>query len=667
MLYLLRNSPPSMKAKIRHSLLLLFVPACLATATTQILKSPDGRIAVTVDLTHKIYYSVNFQAVSLLRPSPVSLELADGTVLGAQPVLVSAKPREQRGEFTLPWGQRTHIKDECNELELNFEGGYTVVFRAYNDGVAYRFRTTRPGEMIVRAEELQWNLTAGGQVWGTDYNTMAGSFEALYGKKAWADWKEGTYAYSPILIEHPAGPRMLLCDADLSDYPGLYLQKRGETNRYEIRGLFPKYPKATQPGGWCHFNSVVTATEDYIAKTKGTRDFPWRVTVIAASDRELLDSELVTKLARPAQVADTRWLQPGKAAWEWWNDWNLAGVNFKTGINNETYRHYIDFAAENKVPYLVVDEGWSDAYDMALPNPDLEIKAVVDYARSKGVKIILWCTWRTLTEQWDFAFARFTELGIAGIKVDFFDRDDQVAVASMEAIAKEAAARHLVVDYHGARPLPGFARTWPNAFNFEGVRGNEYNKFSKEPPHPAYNATLPFTRGLVATMDFTPGAMRNVLASDYVQSNSMPSTIGTRCHQLAMFVVYSAPLQMLCDSPSAYRQAPDYLQFLSAIPVTWDESRALESRVGQAAVIARRSGTTWYVGALGGAEARQLSLDLSFLGAGSHRATLVSDGVNADKLPTEYRFQSLAIDPGKPLEVSLAPGGGAVLKIETSR
>ena len=653
-----------MISSLLRFIVLLITFTLIIPAPAAGLKSPDGRIEVKVELTSKIYYSVNFGAIALLKPSPLALELGDGTILGARPVLKNTRQREQHGEIKLPWGKNKVLADVYNELELTFAGDFSVVFRAYNDGVAYRFRTTRPGDMIVRAEELQWNLAAGGQVWGTDYNTMAGSFEALYTKTRFADWKAGNYAYSPILIEHPEGPRILLCDADLSDYPGLYLQKRAETNRYEIRGLFPKYPKAAQPGGWCHFNSVVTATEDYIAKTKGTRDFPWRVTIIAASDRELLDSELVTKLARPAQVPDTSWLQPGKASWEWWNDWNLAGVSFKTGINNETYRHYIDFAAENKVAYLVVDEGWSDAYDTALPNPDLDIKGVVDYARGKGVKIILWCTWRTLVDQWDTAFAQFSALGIAGIKVDFFDRDDQVAIASMEAIAREAAARHLVVDYHGARPLPGFARTWPNAFNFEGVRGNEYNKFSKEPPHPAYNATLPFTRGLVATMDFTPGAMRNVLAADFVQSNSSPMTIGTRCQQLAMFVIYDAPLQMLCDSPSAYRQAPDYLNFLCGIPVTWDESHALESRVGEHVVIARRSGTTWYVGVLGGAGARKLSLDLSFLGAGTHRATLVSDGVNADKLPTDYRFQALNLEAGKPLEVSLAPGGGAVLKIE---
>ena len=645
----------------------LGAPLVASAAPASVLKSPDGRIELKVDLSSKIYYSVNFGGVALLKPSPLALELGDGTILGANPGLKDSQQREQRGEIQLPWGKNKVLADVYNEIELRFAGDFSVVFRAYNDGVAYRFRTTRTGEIIVRAEELQWNLTEGGQVWGTDYNTMAGSFEALYAKTAFADWKAGTYAYSPILIEHPEGPRVLLCDADLSDYPGLYLQKRGETNRSEIRGLFAKCPKATRPGGWCYFNNVVTATEDYIAKTKGTRDFPWRVTIIAASDRELLDSELVMKLGRPSQLADTTWLQPGHAAWEWWNDWNLAGETFKTGINTATYRRYIDFAAENKITYLVVDEGWSDAYDMALLNPDLDLKAVTDYARSKGVRIILWCTWRTLVEQWDSAFARFSALGIAGIKVDFFDRDDQVAVASVEAIAKEAAARHLVVDFHGCRPLAGLARAYPNVFNFEGVRGNEYNKFSKEPPHPAYNDTLPYTRGLVGTMDFTPGAMRNGLAADFVQSNSSPMTIGTRCHQLAMYVVYDAPLQMLCDSPSAYRQAPDFLSFLCGIPVTWDESRALESRVGEYAVIARRSGKTWYVGLLGGAKGHKLSLDLSFLGAGAHRVTLVGDGVNADRLPTDYRIQTLAQEGGKPFEVTLAPGGGAVLAIETGR
>jgi alpha-glucosidase len=656
-----------MSPKILLSLLMMALPSALIATPAHKLKSPDGRIEVTVDLSLKVYYSVSFQGVPLLRPSPLSMELGDGTVLGAKPSLVAAKTREQRGEFTLPWGRRAVVKDAYNELELKLDGGYAVIFRAYDDGVAYRFRTEKAGEIIVRSEELQWNLVAGGHVWGTDYNTMASSFEALYARKAWADWKEGTYAYSPILVEHPEGARMVLCDADLTDYPGLYLQKRGETNRFEVRGLFAKYPKTTQPGGWCHFNNVVTSTEDYIAKTKGTRDFPWRATIIAATDRELLDSELVMKLGRPSQVADTSWLKPGMAVWEWWNDWNLEGESFRTGINTATYRRYIDFGAENKIPYLVIDEGWSDAYDMALPNPDLDMKAVVEYARTKGVKLVLWCTWRTLVEQWDSAFARFSEWGIAGIKVDFFDRDDQVAIAGMEAIARECAARRLFVDFHGCRPVTSLARTYPNAFNFEGVRGNEYNKFSKEVPHPAYNATLPFTRGLMATMDFTPGAMRTVLPAEFAPSNSNTVAIGTRCHQLAMYVVYDAPLQMLCDSPSAYRKAPEFLKFLCGIPVTWDESRALDSRIGQHAVIARRSGRAWYVGALGGAEARKLGLDLSFLPAGKYRATLVADGVNADRLPTDTRIQELEIDPSKPVEIALAPGGGAVLRLEALR
>ena len=645
-------------------ILVLLASTLPSHAETQVLKSPDGRIVVNVDLSAKIYYAVNFGAIPVLKASPLSLELGDGTVLGAKPVLREARHREQRGNFTLPWGRRKVVADEFNELELSFEGAFAVVFRAYNDGVAYRFRTARNGELIVRAEELQWNLAAGGQTWATDYNTMAGSFEGLYVKKAFADWKAGSYAYSPVLIENPAGPRLLLCDADLSDYPGLYIQKAAETNRSELNGIFPKYPKSTHDAGWCHFNRAVSETQDYIAKTAGTRDFPWRVTVIAGSDRELLDSELVTKLARPSKVADTAWLQPGHASWEWWNDWNLEGESFRTGINTATYRRYIDFAAENKLPYLVVDEGWSSAYDMGIANPDLDLPAIAEYAHSKGVKLVLWCVWKTLVDQWDSAFARFSAWGIAGIKVDFLDRDDQEAIASIERITQEAATRHIFVDFHGCRPLPGFARTYPNAFNFEGVRGNEYNKFSKEPPHPAYNTTLPFTRGLIGTMDFTPGAMRNVLPGDFTPSNSSPMAIGTRCHQLAMYVIYDAPLQMLCDSPSAYRKVPDFLNFLSALPVTWDESRALESRTGDHVVIARRSGEKWYVAAMAGAEARQLPLDLGFLPAGRYRATLVADGINADRLPGDYRIQSVEVDPAKPFELTLAPGGGAVLLIE---
>lgn len=640
--------------------LLTIMPAAQAATLT----SPDGRITLRIDLSARIYYSVSRDSVPLLKPCPLGLELGDGTRLGAHPKLKDMHRREHRGEIGQPWGRHAVIADAYNEAELAFEGGFSVVFRAYDDGVAYRFRTRLPGEIVIRNEELQWNLAGPWDVWRTDYNTQASSFEALYTRTTFAEWKAGSYAYSPILIEHPTGPRLLLCDADLSGYPGLYLQKVGETNRHEIRGLFAKYPKTTADGGWCHFNHVVTSTEDYIARTRGTRDFPWRATLIAGSDRELLDSELVTKLARPSAITDTSWLQPGLAAWEWWNNWNLEGESFRTGINTETYRRYVDFAAEHNIPYLVIDEGWSDAYDMGLLNPALDIEAIVGYAREKGVKIVLWCVWKTLVDQWDMAFARFSELGIAGIKVDFFDRDDQVAIEGMEAIARECAARRLIVDFHGCRPVTGLARTYPNVFNFEGVRGCEYNKFSTEPPHPAYNATLPFTRGLVATMDYTPGAMRTVLPAEFVPSNSNPVAIGTRAHQAAMFVVYQAPLQMLCDSPSAYRRVPDLLAFIAATPMSWDESRALESRTSEYAAIARRRGGTWYVGVLGGAAGRTLHLDLAFLGPGTRQATLLADGVNADKLPTDYRIQKVELDPARPWAVTLAPGGGAVLRIE---
>ena len=552
------------------------------------------------------------------------MDLGKGTVIGDHPVLKDHSTQSQRRKIELPWGHNKLLDDSYNELELSFEGDYSVVFRAYDDGVAYRFRTTRTSEITVVSEEAQWNLTSACLVWGNDCNSMASSFESLYTRRPFADWKEGTYSYSPIMLEHPEGPRLLICDADLIDYPGLYLQKVGETSRFH-KGPVSALSRKVADGNWCHFDRIVTESESFIARTRGTRDFPWRVTIIAASDRDLLDSELVTRLARPCQIGDTKWLKPGHAAWDWWSDWNLEGVDFRTGINTETYRNYIDFASENRIPYLVVDEGWSSAYDLELLNPDLDLHGIVDYACQKGVKVVLWCTWKSLTDQWSTAFEQFTKLGIAGIKVDFFDRDDQLAMASVEAIAKEAASRHLVVDFHGCRPLPGLQRTYPNIFNFEGVRGNEYNKFSKEPPNPTYNTALPFTRGLVGTMDFTPGGMRNVAASGYAPNNSQPEVIGTRCHQLAMYVVYDAPLQMLCDSPSAYRKAPDFLRFLCNIPSTWDESRALVSHAGELVAIARRSGDAWFVGLLGGEASRSVDLDLSFIGKASRPAVLASD------------------------------------------
>ncbi|MDX2187144.1 MAG: glycoside hydrolase family 97 protein [Opitutaceae bacterium] len=643
----------------------LFLVACVALRG-ETLKSPNGRITVDVTVSHKIHYSVALDGELLLKPSRLTLTLADGSVLGQRAKVLESKTTNHKGEIQQPWGRRKAIQDAYNQLELVCDGGYSVVFRVYDDGVAYRFRTSRSGEIVVKAEEVQWVLPSlGVALWTTDYNAIDSSFEAIYARKPFADVKEDGYAYAPVLIEYPSGARMLITDSDIRDYPGLYVQKEAKTGRPELRGLFAEAPKRTADGGWAKFNRVVVERHDYLAKTAGTREFPWRALVVADSDKTLLDSELTTKLGAPNVIGDTSWLKPGHAAWEWWNDWNLSGVDFRTGINNETYRYYIDFAADNNIPYLVVDEGWSNQFDLGVPATGLDTKAMMAYAKERNVKIILWMVWKTLVDEFDTAFKRVADLGAAGMKVDFFDRDDQEAVASMEAIAKEAAKYKLVVDFHGCRALPGLARTYPNIFNFEGVRGGEYNKFAKEgAPTTGYNVILPFTRGLVATMDYTPGGMRNVHPAEFVASNSNPVTMGTRSHQVAMFVVYDAPLQMLCDAPTAYQREPELLKFLREIPVTWDDSRALAAKVGDHVAIARKSGSTWYVGCMAGSEARTLTIDLGFLGEGGYKATLVGDTVNSERLATDYRIHSFDTNSSAKVEIRLAPGGGAVIKLE---
>ncbi|WP_404421354.1 glycoside hydrolase family 97 protein [Nibricoccus sp. IMCC34717] len=653
-----------MKHPLRFLLVMLLGLGLHAQASQ--LKSPNGRIVVDITVAQKLYYSVALDGATLLKASPLSLTLGDGTVLGRRAEVKETKATSHKGAIALPWGRRAVVNEVYNQVELVCAGGYSVVFRAYDDGVAYRFRTTREGELVVSGEEVQWNLPSMDvAVWGTDYNTLTSSFEGIYGRRAYGDLKDDGFSYAPVLVEYPTGARVVITDSDVRDYPGLYVMREAKTGRAELKGHFAAAAKKTVDGGWAKFNRVVTERHDYLARTNGTRDFPWRALVIADSDRALLDSELALKLGAPNALSDTAWITPGHAAWEWWNDWNVGGVDFRTGINNETYRHYIDFASENKLPYLVVDEGWSNQFDLAVPNPALDIKAVIDYAKTKNVKIILWMVWKTLVDEADTAYKRVADLGAAGLKVDFFDRDDQAAVASVEAIAAEAARHKLVVDFHGCRALAGLQRTYPNILNFEGVRGGEYNKFNKEgAPTPPYNLALPFTRGLVATMDYTPGGMRNVHPGEFAASNSNPQVMGTRGHQLAMFVVYDAPLQMLCDSPSAYRAAPDFLAFLRQIPVTWDDSVALAGRVGDHAAVARRSGQTWYVGCMSGAEARELDLDLSFLGEGEWKATLVGDTVNSDRLAADYRIQNFTTKAGARLPVKLAQGGGAVIKLE---
>jgi len=425
---------------------------------------------------------------------------------------------------------------------------------------------------------------------------------------------------------------------------------RGEGN--SLHGVFAKYPTEEAV---LRINYVVKKRADYIAKTNGSRSFPWRVVVISTEDKQLADNDMMQKLAEPSQITDYSWIKPGKVAWDWWNDWNVSHVDFKSGINVPTYKYYADFAAANKLEYIIIDEGWSDDWD--LNKTKLDVQAVVDYAKQKNVGVILWSTWYAITRDTEGLMDKFEKMGVKGFKVDFIDRDDQKMVASLFEIAKIAAKHHLLIDYHGMYKPSGMQRTWPNIINCEGVKGLENMKWGTD-NQPGYDVSIPFIRMMSGSMDYTPGGMRNATKEAFRPVNSNPMTQGTRSHQLAMYTLFEAPLQMLSDNPSIYQREQESTNFIAAIPTTFDATVALDGKVGDYVSIARKKGNTWYAGAMTNWNARELTVDLSFLGEGNYKATIFEDGLNAGKDATDYTTKTITVTAKDKLTIKMASGGG---------
>jgi alpha-glucosidase len=454
-------------------------------------------------------------------------------------------------------------------------------------------------------------------------------------------------------VKLTGGLNVVITESDLLDYAGMDLTADTETN--SLRGLFPQYPTKVQLKG--DRDEEVVERANYIAKTRGTRDFPWRVLAIAGKDADLIHTDIVYRLAAETSLADTSWIRPGKVAWDWWNANNLFGVPFRAGINTDTYRYYIDFAADHGIEYVILDEGWYKLGDLMSVVPEIDMEALTVYARKKNVGLILWVVWKTLDQQMEAALDRFAAWGIKGIKVDFMQREDQWMVNFYERAAREAAKRNLLVDFHGAYKPTGFSRTYPNVLTSEGVKGLEHSKWSED-ASPENAVTFPFIRMLAGPADYTPGAMINAARDSFAPVFNRPMSQGTRCQQLAMYVVFESPLQMLADSPSNYLREPESLEFLSAVPTVWDETRVLDAILGEYILLARRHGSEWYVGAMTNWTARDLELDLSFLGSGSYQADIFRDGPNADRVGVDYQREKRMVSPTKPIRIHLAPGGG---------
>lgn len=621
--------------------------------------SPNSALVVTVGVGEQLTWSITLRDRVILLPSHLGMTLGDGRALGVRPVVRTTRTRTV-DQVLKPVVRikRAETRDHFAERRIDFAGGYSLVVRAYDDGVAYRFATTLPGEITVTGEDATLTWAGDHMVYFPEETSLLSHQERQYRKLRLSEIGAGRFSSLPAMVVLPEGVKAVVSEADLLDYPGMDLTSGDAPNT--LKGLFPAYPKRVELAR--DRDEKVLEREDWIARTRGTRDFPWRVVVVSERDETLLSTDIVYRLASETTMTDTDWIRPGKVAWDWWNANNIHGVPFRAGVNTDTYKHYIDFAAEHGIPYVILDEGWYPLGNLLAVVPAIDMEVLSAYAKQKNVGLVMWVIWKTLDLQMGPALDLFQKWGVKGIKVDFMQREDQWMVNYYERVAKEAARRHLLVDFHGAYKPTGLYRTYPHVVTSEGVLGLEQSKWS-DLASPDNAVTFPFMRMLAGPVDYTPGAMLNATKAEFKPVFNRPGSQGTRCQQLAMYVVFESPLQMLADSPSNYRREPESLAFLSAVPTVWDETRVLAAKVGEYIVTARRSGREWYVGALTNWTARDLEIDLSWLGSGEFTADIYRDGPNADRAGVDYAREQRPVTANDRLTIHLAPGGGFAARI----
>ncbi|MBN2320875.1 MAG: glycoside hydrolase family 97 protein, partial [Acidobacteria bacterium] len=612
---------------------MLFIPAGIAQEQSFRLESPDGKLKIDINPEEEVQWSLRYEDDAVIERSSISMAIENGKVLGENSRLLESERKSVDAIIPSPLYKKSEVVDRYNELTLRFAGSFSLIFRAYNDGAAYRFATSMPGDIHVAWEECNFNLAENHRIIAPyleshEEDIYASSFESLYQFVRIADFDMEKLSYTPVIIDLGNGKKAAIMEIDLEDYPGLFLKLNRETRRGFV-SEFARYPLEEKQGGHNNLQAFVTKRADYIARTRGSRMFPWRVLVVSTEDRQLAGNDMVYRLASPTRI-DTSWIKPGKLAWDWWNDWNISRVDFPAGINNPTYRHYIDFASANGIEYILLDEGWSESTDLMKPIPEIDLEELVAYADRRNVGIILWAGWLPLNRRMDEVMSHYAAMGIKGFKVDFMDRNDQEMVRFYYRTAETAARYKLLIDYHGAYTPTGWVRTWPNIITSEGVRGLEYQKW-EQVDAPRHNVSIPFIRMLAGPMDFTPGAMKNAGRQNFRPIFSAPMSQGTRCHQLAMYVVYESPLSMLADNPTQYLREQESVDFITAIPTVFDQTVALEGKIGEYAAIARRKGANWYAGAMTNWDPREMELDFSFLPEGKYEALIFEDGINAHR------------------------------------
>ncbi|HRH50303.1 MAG TPA: glycoside hydrolase family 97 protein [Panacibacter sp.] len=664
------------------------------------LNSPDKNINITISVAADVQWSVMYGNDVLLQPSVIALELASGKTLGANAAVKKTITSSVNQIITSPVPVKNkHIPEVYNQLQIQFKDNFSISFRAYNDGVAYRFETAFKDSQIVKNETATFNFGGNYQTaWPNDepfsFGVLGGSaipepgfgsknpqVRGMFGAPPPLNRPGGnngappspmvmpvsnpfntSYEYLfkdktlnavadtvglPVYISTDKGLKLVLLEADLYDYPNLFIKGSKSNN---LTAMFPHVVLKEESG--MGGMSRIKETADYIADTKGTRTYPWRAIAISTDDKGLLQNELVYKLSTPP-VIPTDWIRPGQVVWEWWHGSNLYNVDFKAGINTVSYKYYIDFASKYKVPYILIDAGWRN-------NPEVNIPEITSYAKQKNVNVMLWMAWTDLLSNIDGILDTFKVWNVKGVKMDYMNRADQAMVNIFEKVASETAKRNMLIDLHGAYKPVGLNRKYPNVVNYEGVKGLEHDKLGSTSITPSHDVTIMFTRMVAGPMDYTPGALYNASFGNFRNIPNEPMSQGTRTHQAAMYVLYDAPMQMLVDNPVTYMKEDDYTKFITSIPTVWDTTIAIDGKIGQYAITARKKDNKWYIGAMADWSKRDFDIPLTFLDNKTYILTAVTDGVNADKHGSDYSITTTEIEGGKPLKILLNSGGGWV-------
>jgi alpha-glucosidase len=655
-----------MKKKFLSAILIGLSLNAYCTDTLSVC-SPSGRICVKIWMKNELNFRIYENGISILEPSKANLLLTNNESFSDKNSIKSHSIKKMNSVIISPVPEkRKRIKDQYNLLSIVFRKPYKIEIRAYDDGVAYRFLTFFKDSITVQNEVASFHFPESSAAWfpsihkREDADIFHTSFEELYPLRQLDSIKNPEVGYTPVLVAPPSDPKIAIAESDLEDYPGMFLKG---TDSNVLEAIFAPYPLEEKMTTGQYPQSLVSKRASYIARTKGTRTFPWRVLIIADQDKDLPSNDMVYRLASPSRIGDASWVNPGKGTDEWTINVNLFNVPFRSGVNTASYKYYIDFAKRFGFNRIMMDAGWSDNMDLFKINPDINMDTLVAYAKEKGIKISMWTLATTLDRQLDSALNRFNKWGVDFIMTDFMDRNDQKTVNFYYRIAKACAEHHIMIMYHGAFPPKGFNRTYPNNVTREGVLGSEYN-IGSNLASPEHDVTLPFTRMLEGSFDYEPGILNNATKKGFRPIEGMVMSQGTRCHQLAMFVVYDNPMEIFSGNPSQAWLEPKFTKLLAKIPTTWDETKIIDGKVGQYIITARQKGNEWFIGGMTNWTPRDVDLKLDFLDpAGAYKAAVCKDGINADRYAADYILSDTILQKNDVIKIHLAPGGGFVIKL----